>query len=578
MSDQPAARVGDAPRDREPTTRLQWCALALVLAVAALFRVGVADRMAPQRPEPDAYMLLQYEVFAGRIAREEAPPHFGFYPTFLAQSLALALGDAPYELAPPDASTREHLAAAARPLVSLRVWLAALCVLGVAGVFALVRELWGPRTGLVASALVACSLLHIVYSHQARPHAAHMTFQVWALYFAVRQIERPGAARILMTSLAAFACMASLQTGVFLAPTLALAALAKSNGRVRALAFAAPIAAFALSQRFHVGGISISSEGISMASGGHAVELYELRGGGVVPTWQVLRDYEPVLLGLALAGALLALASRGRTGYRGARGNQVALALGVYALPYLAFALLNEATRDRYLIPLLPFLAALAAFAVDAAARSGARRSRALAVVAPLLALTVPLHDAARYYLLARRPDTLEQAAAWLEQQPDAASARIATSSYVVLPLRYSPQALKHSSRFFLSAVSPWISYQLRLGDAASADAVFDLRPFTAARTGRDSDRADIEARLAQLAPTYVVLEPSRRQRSVPWHTILEEVVRANATRVARFEPDGVDPPRDELFEYGDVTGLRTRLASANSMGPPLEIYRWNGR
>jgi hypothetical protein len=586
MPDQTEARDGDAPRVREPMKRLHWCALALILAFAALFRVGVADRMAPQRPEPDAYLLLQYEVFAGRLARDDAPPHFGFYPTFLARSLALGLGDAPYELAPANASTREHLAAAARPLVSLRVWLAALCVLGVAGVFALVRELWGPRAGLIASALVACSLLHIVYSHQARPHAAHMTFQVWALYFAVRQIERPGAARILMTSLAAFACMASLQTGVFLAPTLALAALAKSSWRVRALALAAPIAAFAFSQMFHVGGISISSEGISMASDGHAVELSELRGGGVAPTWQVLRDYEPVLLGLALAGALLVLAARGRTGYPGARGKLAAVALCAYALPYLAFALLNEATRDRYLIPLLPFLAALAAFAVDAAARSGAgpgarpgvRGRRALAVAAPLLALTVPLHDAARYYALARRPDTLEQAAAWFEQQPDATSTRITMSSYVVLPLRYSPQALKHSSRFFLAAVSPWISYQLRLGDAASADATFDLRPFTAARTGRDSDRADIEARLAQLAPTYVVLEPSRRQRSVPWHAILEEVVRANATRVALFEPDGVDPPRDELFEYGDVTGLRTRLAGANSMGPPLEIYRWNGR
>jgi hypothetical protein len=578
MSDQASARDPDATSDREPTLRRHWCALALVLALSGLFRLGLADRMAPQRPEPDAYMLLQYDVFAGRVAREDAPPHFGFYPTFLARSLALVLGDAPYELAAPQASTREHLAAAARPLVSLRLWLAALCTLGVAGVFFLVRELSGPRAGLVASALVGFSLLHLVYSHQARPHAAHMTFQAWALFFALRQIERPSAARVVATSVAAFACMASLQTGVFLAPVLGLAALARSNWRVRVLALAAPLAAFALSQHFHVGGISITSDGISMASDGHAVELSELRGGGIGPTWRVLRDYEPVLLALAFAGVLVALARRRRAGRAGFRGRFGALALGAYAAPYLVFALLNEATRDRYLIPLLPFLAALAALGVDAAARVGARKARALALAAPLLALALPLHDATRYYQIARRPDTLEQAAAWLAQQSDATRVRVAMSSYVVLPLRSTPEALRHSARFLFASISPWISYQLRLGDVSGADEAFDLRPFTAARTGRDSDRADIEARLEQLAPTYVILEPSRRQRSVPWHAILEEVVRANATRVALFEPDGVDPPRDELFEYGDVAGLRARLAGATSLGPPLEIYRLNGR
>lgn len=574
MSDASTASELDSYVARRSTTVVQWALLALILSAAALVRVGLADRMAPQRPEPDAYMLMQYEVFAGRLAREDAPEQFGFYPTLLSQVVAAATGATPFELAPPQATSAEHLAAAARPLVTLRTWLAWICAAGVAGVFFLAREVAGARAGLIAAACAACSLLHIVYSHQARPHAAHMTFQVWALYFLLRQLAQPTAVRVLATSIAAWLCMSSLQTGVFLGPALVVGAVfARSTHLIRVLALLGPLAAFGAAQLFQVGGIEFSSDGISMSSAGHAVELRELNGGGFEPTWNALAGCDPALLALASMGAVVIVA--GAVSRRRASARPIAaLTLAAYALPYLAFALLNEATRDRYLIPLLPFLALLAGLAVEA----GMRRAKAAAPAVVLLALALPVHDATRYYVLASRPDTLEQAAKWLAEQPDAKQARITTSSYVVLPLRYSQSALQHASRLFFSSVSPWLAYQLRLGESASADEGFDLRPFTAGRTRKDTDRVDVEARLQQLAPTYIVVEPSRRQRSVPWHLIFEQAVEANGTRVALIEPDGDDPPRDELFEYGDVAGLRARLAKARCMGPPLAIYRWNGR
>lgn len=574
MPDPSTASEQDLLVERRSTTLVQWLLLALLLSAAALVRVGLADRMAPQRPEPDAYMLLQYEVFSGRMAREDAPAQFGFYPTLLARVVSAATGPAPFELAPAEATSAEHLAAAARPLVTLRAWLAWICVAGVAGVFFLAREVAGARAGLLAASGVACSLLHIVYSHQARPHAAHMTFQVWALYFLLRQLAQPSVVRVLATSVAAWLCMSSLQSGVFLGPALAIGAvLARSGMPMKVLALLGPLAAFGAAQAFQVGGIEFSSDGISMSSAGHAVELSELNGRGFAPTWNALAGCDPALLALACLGVgvlVLGVVRRGRAAAR----PTAAIALAAYALPYLAFAVLNEATRDRYLIPLLPFLGILAALAVDA----GMRRARSAAPAVALLALALPVHDAARYYVVARRPDTLEQAAKWLAEQPDAAGARITTSSYVVLPLRYSRAALEHVSRLFFSSVSPWIAYQLRLSERAVPDAGFDLRPFTAGKTRKDTDRDDVEARLAQLAPTYVVVEPSRRQRSVPWHALFEAAIEEHCVRVALFEPDGEDPPRDELFEYGDVAWLRRRLATARCMGPPLAIYRWSAR
>lgn len=574
MSDASTASESEQAAARRSTSSVQWALLVLLLSAAALVRVGLVERMAPQRPEPDAYMLLQYEVFAGRIAREDAPAQFGFYPTLLAQALAAATGAAPFELAAPEATSAEHLAAAARPLVALRTWLAWICVAGVAGVFFLAREVAGSRVGLIATACAACSLLHVVYSHQARPHAAHMTFEVWALYFLLRQLAQPSVLRVLATSVAAWLCMSSLQTGVFLGPALVAAALlSRSSVFHRTLALLAPLAAFGAAQLFQVGGIELSSDGISMASAGHAVELHELNGRGVAPTWNALVGCDPVMFALACVGIGLVVVGAVRARRASAR-PVAALALAAYALPYFAFALLNEATRDRYLIPLLPFLALLAGLAVDASMQ---RAKRAAPVVA-LLALALPIHDAARYYAIARRPDTLEQAAAWLAEQPNATQVRITTSSYVVLPLRYSQAALRHVSRLLFSSVSPWLAYQLRLAETAGAEAGFDLRPFTAGKTGKATDRDDVEARLRQLAPTYIVVEPSRRQRSVPWHALFEQAVNDHSVRVALFEPDGEDPPRDELFEYGDVAWLRARLATARCMGPPLAIYRWNGR
>jgi hypothetical protein len=309
-----------------------------------------------------------------------------------------------------------------------------------------------------------------------------------------------------------------------------------------------------------------------MASGGHAVELSELNGGGVGPTWRTLRDNEPVAGVLAALGLLLLV-------HRGRDLAQVRswCVLAAYGAPYVAFALLNEATRDRYLIPLLPLMAVCAAFAVERAARRIAPHADVTRGLLAAAALALPACDAVRYWRTASRPDTLEQAAAWLAAQPDAHRARIATSPYLVLPLAATPEALQSVPRRTADE-SGWIRYQRASPGPLSGAVRYDVRPFIPGRDGRDGEQESLRARLNDLSPTWVVLEPSNRQRSLPWHVAFEALVRANGERVARFDPDDEDPARTELFEYGDVVGLRARLWGARCMGPPIEVYRWKPR
>ncbi len=570
-----AAQVPPRPR----TSWAGWLGLLLVLGLAFQTRLGVVDQMLPSRPESDTHILFQYRVYAGQLAREDAPPHYGFYPTFVARTLQRVWGNSPFQPAPVAASTAQHLRAAAAPLVSLRAWIALAGVAAVAGLFFLTRVMQDTRAGLVASLCLATSLLHTMYSHEARPHGSHLPFVIWALFLLLRQIERPSYGRILATAVVAWMGMSTLQTGVFLLPPLAYAAAmqrARWTKRVFALLALGP--AFVLSRMFYSGGIRIDSSGIYLAPSGHPIPFGELNGQGIRPTLQYLWGCEPVLLVLGVAGALWAL---GRLlpvlrQLRSVRSVQAAV-LCAYGLPYLLFSLLNQETRDRYLLPLLPFLAMCAAFGLAQVYARLVRRSRPLAEGVCALALVVPLADAAKFYSLGRAPDTLELAARFLEQQPDSATARIVTSPHAVIPLRYTASALLAHVGTGLAEGSPWVAYQLRVGAPPAGQPAFDLQAFDANLLAQEPDLQRLYERLQAMRPTYVVLETSLRQRAFASHRAFETIVRAKAERVALINPEGLDPGDEELFEYGDSTRLRSRLWNSSALGPPLEIYRWNG-
>jgi hypothetical protein len=565
---------------RARTSPGQWIALALIVALAGCLRLGAVDRLLPQRPEPDAHIQYQLEVFTGHSPRDQAPPHFGFYPTFLARTLAWCAGKDLYSVAPPQAPLEAHVAAASRPLVALRTWVALIGTAGVAWVFLLARKLLGPGWALGAAAFLALSLLHNVYSHQARPHAAHMTFQVLALFLLLRQIERPSAASVIAAALGAWLCLSNLQSGVFLLPAYALAGLfAPSSWRLRALAAGAAGVALLASRSFYVGGIQISASGISLApAGGHPISFAELDGSGVAPTAGFLWGYEPVLAVLAPLGLLLGAIDLAR-GWRSlGRSRALALAsLGAYFLPYAAFTLLNRETRDRYLLPLLPLLALLALYALKrlAALAPQGWRGRVSALVC-LVALVLPAADGARYWRWVRADDSVERAAAWLAANVPDERTPVVVSPHYMPPLRYSREALAENAAYPMAGVAPWLLYQMRAGPIPPERAQYFIRPMSPLALVEDRPGSDLEQVLSKLAPAYVVLDLSGPQRALPGHRTFEEIVRRNATRVAVFGPEGEGAPDEELLAYGDTTRMRARLRRAEMAGPPLEIYRWN--
>ncbi|MBK7875194.1 MAG: hypothetical protein IPJ77_05505 [Planctomycetes bacterium] len=92
---------------------------------------------------------------------------------------------------------------------------------------------------------------------------------------------------------------------------------------------------------------------------------------------------------------------------------------------------------ERYWLPLYPVLALCAAALLTAAAR----RARWPALVAGLGAavfLAVPVAVAARFATLARRPDTVREAADWLVRATEGAGATVLATPQLNLPLAYA--------------------------------------------------------------------------------------------------------------------------------------------
>ncbi len=566
-----------AARSRPHLSGLEGLGLALVTLFAVLTRVAVVDQLLPQRVESDAHILIQLKVFAGLIAPDQIPPHYGFYPTFVARTLHWIAGRGMFDPAPRDASLAEHLQAAAAPLVALRTWIAWAGVAAVPATFFLARKFQSARGSLVASAFLACSLLHGIYSHQARPHVAHLPFALLALILLLGWIERPSVVRALGALTAAWLCMSNLQTGVFLLfPFVCAALLTPVTWRARCAAGVGFAAVFVLSRVFYSGGIRVDASGVSLAPSGHPIPFDALNGAGVVPTARFLWGAEPVLTALALVGMALVLARLAPI-LGGDRLRRTGLlTLAAYFLPYLAFTLLNQDTRDRYLLPLLPFLAMLASFALERGLAPRAPANAALAWIGCALALVFPAREAWKLRQLGLAPDTLELATRYLLEQPDARGARIVTSPFVVLPVRGTPEALATYEGTGLASASPWISYQLAHCMAVNAPDSVDVRPYPPGEMAKEANSEHVLAMLRELDPDYVVLETSSRQRYLASHLEFEAAVRAHGTRLAMINPEWIDPGSEELLEYGDSYELRARLRRATALGPPLEIYRWN--
>src|SRR5262249_35542732 len=110
-------------------------------------------------------------------------------------------------------------------------------------------------------------------------------------------------------------------------------------------------------------------------------------------------------------------------------------------------------TVDRFLLPLLPFLALLAGVVVESV------RIKAARVPIALLVLAFPSYVIARYVAVRDAPDTFELAAAWVREH--AAHEPVLLSPRLQLPLFFDDASLDFAQRDATTAKWPWIRHQL---------------------------------------------------------------------------------------------------------------------
>jgi hypothetical protein len=561
--------------------------LLLTLAAFGLRLFGIGFGL-PMVLEDDS--MVAYQVDALNDPATEDPTserNFNWYPLLLARVAAPFAGRA-LPLAP-DAPLEEHLAQAGSLVRRTRTVLAAIACLVVPLTWLLARGLVSRGAALLAAALVATSPLHVSFSQQARPHAASSAIFLAAVLAAVWVRRRRGWLPQLALFLAVAAAVGTLQSGVLVLPTALLAyGLREGEGRRRPGPGALlPLVAAALAVWLFypfvfeglIGRRSAEGQEHVFELGGHLIFLDQFNGRGFPITLRTLWSYDPALLVVflfAATGLARVLGGRPRPAEGWGRRGDLIVALS-FALPYFVLFGLYERNYERFVLPLLPYLACAAAWGVAHVARGGARLALASAV-----ALALPACTAVRLVSARAAPHTLERAAAWVEANVEP-EARVLLTSKVDLPLLREPAGLtlwgdaSPTEREFWWL--PWARYQARLdaaGGGTGPGPRWDLRWIPVAPARYMEDAAGF---IREQQGDYAVVEVFADNRVHPAGTALTQGFGRVGERLTRLSPDAREDYSEHPFNYQDETSVppphfTARALRARGAGPVIEIYR----
>lgn len=577
----------NTPSRRCLPARGEWVApIVLALAVLAAGLPGL-DVLLPHQPEPDAYAARQIEVLAGN---EPPEPTFFFYPLLLAR----LAGAIPLDAWPLSAAGLEgDLHRASAPWLRVRLISLLAHAAAVLLVYALARRFLGKRASLFASLLLAVSLVPGMYAVQGRPHMLALACVGTGLWLAVRLVERPSPGRSLALGFGLFLAGGALHSGWVLAGAAVVAhgiAAARGYDRRRALAGAMltlVVGAAAVPALYPTwSGIVPPVQGAAIALpeveagvlrwGQHRLELERFAGRSPFLWLRRFWEYDPALLVLSAAGLFSVL-----TGLRGRRSwtrrTGPALVLAAHALAYAAVLSMYAKPMGRYLLPLYPVCAILAAGALGRALRvvRGGGWGPASAVGAAALvaaSLLLPAQSAMHLWRLRQRPDTAEQAAAWLDERagPDQP---VGMATVTSLPRGFVPVGFDDERLSWIRS-QPWPKYLLGTG-GVNAGRAGSGRLINLSRFPR---RSELREQLTELRGGYLVVEGSQRTAGMhPGRRHLDHLVGQLGEPVAVFSPCGEGAPSQRFYDYGDIPDQRAYLLNRDHLGPRLEIYRIPG-
>ena len=575
------------------TRRYGWITLlGLVLLAFVLRWRGVASQL-PQWTHLDGYVELVQQQYL-RDPESVAWPdmNLGYYP-YATSALAAVLPEVDARRGEGGA-TEEWLAAAREPWVRIRLASILLSLGAVVGTFAIARRFVGTPFALLASALVATSLVHATFSAEQRPHgpaSGTATLALWALL----ALREDGRTRSQLVAAGAVAlALATLQTGAALLLSWGLAwwfRRERASASREALQWAVGLALVAVvawvAYPFHFDGRASSAghydtgdENVWM--GGHALYTERLNFRGFSVMANTFLGFDPWLVVLGgIAGIAWSVARvRGVRAGEPERRRDLLVLLG-YALPFVVVFGVYDMTYDRFVLSLVPFVALGIAVGLEALWQQlpASARGPVPAFGLALVTLGVPLAAAWRMGTVRGNPDTFDEAARWIEANVDAPSQRVLFLQNIDLPLLYESGSLAELND---SRTLYWTAFQ-------RAHPAPDGTGFRVARPPRAKD-ADTEAeedvdtsflspkRLRELGFDFVVALPPKRGGVNDADAVgALRALRKNLERVALFAPAQDEEKRPRPLDFGPrVTETSTvwNLFSIRAFGPRIEIFR----
>jgi hypothetical protein len=302
---------------------------------------------------------------------------------------------------------------------------------------------------------------------------------------------------------------------------------------------------------------------------GHRIDLALFRGAGFLELAGSLWRYDVWLALLALLA--VALSPWGRRARMERRELMVVLA---FVVPYLLVFGLYGRTYQRFLLPLLPFLALFIAWSLSAFSRM---RWIALAVLLPQLLLAL------QFARVHAAPTTIDQAADWVARELDPSKDQIAFLPSFELPLPYTAEALERNVVMLDNPQRPWFRYQRELAPSLRVQPGYDMTafPLQGAENFRRA-QSDTQAWLAELSADYFVVEVYSDGRKPLVLANIHPTLPALATRVARFAPRGDAQTDNWPLSYSDDECPQRKiwaleLLGAERMGPVIEIWKRRG-
>ena len=536
---------------------------AIVLAAAGLRLAGIGYLLPSVMNRDGMVLLRQVEVLRGGPRSIDADAwRYGFYPHLMAR-LGTLWPEDPRPTGP--VPLARHLELASAPWIRLRELSVALSLLAIPATYRLARRFAGRGSSLLAAALVATSLHHVVLSIQEKPHAAATGFVALTLLAALRLRRKPDVRAYLLCGAAGGLAIGTLQSTWACLFAVGAAFLVRDRTKARASPawFLATAALLLLALRVFYPFYFESEPGQDGALG-FGRKLLGLAGGA--PVGRILSAawaLDPVLVTAAAAGILgwIVLAARDPTRRRSALRGDLAVILA-FAVPYALVLVAYRETLVRFCLPFVPLSACAAAWALERVRPRAARLAVGLAAVAASL---VPALHFAR---IRTRPSPLDEAARWVEAHVDPGEAVVVVPSYD-LPLLATDDAIAANREPPYRTI--WAEYQAH----AAPGSLEGPRRRILVEPGR---RPGSREKLAE-DPVGYLREAGARYAVIDLSGIPSGVFRDRMELLERISPAERDDGRSRGVVlwgtgYDPLRPSALGILGLRSLGTSVEIYR----